>query len=112
MDGVEGGGRGKVEGGLTDVLSALCFRPEEGPQSRQLRRPVHVLQVRQEVHVDRLPDETPEGGLREAAKAQVHAVREEVQAEGLPAPPREQRSQAGVKRRAVPMVGDLSFLAL
>lgn len=53
----------------------------------------------QALHLDGLADQTPERGLRGTAEAHVHPLREEVQAKGLFAAAREQRSQDGVKRR-------------
>lgn len=60
---------------ISRFIFAICFRLEEGPQSRQLRRPVHLLQMRETLHMDRLIDETPSGGLRQVAQAQVHPLR-------------------------------------
>lgn len=53
--------------------------------------------MRETLHVDRLVDETPAGGMRQTTEAQVYALREEVQTQGLPVATREQRSQARVK---------------
>lgn len=83
---------------LIAFLSVVCFRIEEGPESRELRHAVHLLQVREALHLDGLADQAPSGRLREVAQAHMYPLRKEVQAQGLFVAPRNERSQARVKR--------------
>lgn len=52
-----------------------------------------MSKVRQALHVDGLSDEASARGLRRAAEAQLHGLRQEIQTQGLSSTSREQRSQ-------------------